>query len=203
MYFRIFYEYTDEIGGDNIQLVTRSVTKALTLEWEMVRKWIVRSVLNGPRYGESNRKVRMGPERMRVGIRSWRKIYIPHLLLVTLFGEGYKKFGRLEQRDFGCGGGGNGGRRVFHIGSQQRIVELLTINKWCAVEVAGEVGRRTCCGRVNVVRVDGGRKLNQVGYVLDESVLNLHCMLENKQLVWLPKPKWDKLNGYVYLKPNN
>ena len=57
--------------------------KALTLEWEMVRKWIIRSVLNGPRHGDSNRIMKMRSKRMRMGIRSWHTIYIPHLLSVV------------------------------------------------------------------------------------------------------------------------
>ena len=30
----------------------------------------------------------------------------------------------------------------------------------------------------------------------------LHVILEKKELVWLPKPKWDKSKGYAFLNPS-
>ena len=188
---------TDAIGGHDLDMVQKELCHGLTMEWEVVRGWLRRSVLNGPRLGESKRIVRMGPERICVGIRSWRKLYIPHLLKVTLFGKDLRCFHQYESMQYGKGGSVK--KKLFHISSQSRLKRLFTINEWCGVEFDGEIGKITCCGRVNVVRMRGTRLLNQIGFVLEETVDKLHVRLENKDLVWLPKPKWDNQSGYIYL----
>ena len=97
--------------------------RSLSLDFELLRKWLRRSVLNGPRKGESNRKVKMGPEGMTVGIRSWRQVNIPHLLRTTLFGRCFKKFGEFEERQYGRGGSVK--KKLFHISSHSRLKTYL------------------------------------------------------------------------------
>ena len=115
----------------------------------------------------------MGPERLKVGIGSWEKVYIPHLLCVAMFGCEHSIFFEFEGREFGSGGR----KKLYHISSQKPIVDLFTVNDWCAVTVGGVVGRKTCCGRVNGIRMSGSRVLNKIGYVLDQSNNLLHVML--------------------------
>ena len=78
------------------------------------------------------------------------------------------------------------------------LIQGLSINKWCALEFDGDVGHRTCCGRVCVRRKVNGKTLSQIGFVVEETVDKVKCRLENKALVWLQKQQ----NGILMLVIN-
>ena len=190
---------TDAIGGKKIDLVGRNLCQALSKDWESVRRILRRATLEGLRGNKRDcvRMLRWGPERMRVGYRSYRHLQMGRLLVMTLFGEDLSHFFQYEMREYGSGKG----RRkwnLFHIASNARLKRLFTINHWCAVDFDGDVGRRTCCGKVVVRRRVGGQMKTQNGFVLAESSDRLRVRLENKALIWLKKPKWDKDVGYIY-----
>ena len=80
----------------------------------------------------------------------------------------------------------------MHIASQSRMASLFTLAEWCAVTFDGDVGVRTCGGRVNVLRRRrcGGDVVTS-GVVLREEGGLLLCGLETNEEMWLPKPDWD------------
>ena len=143
-----------------------------------------------------NSVYKFGPEKVRVGEMVFRKFFINRLMSRVLFGMDFQKFMPHEvmYRD-----DRNRRTSLFHVASQQRMDELFTVEGWSAVTFEGEVGIKTCAGRVNVVRrVPDGRQFNQEGYIrecLEDSVL---VKLADEEEVWLEKPKWDEDNGYVY-----
>ena len=147
------------------------------------------------------RRLNWGPEKLTVGYRSYRMIHIGRLLLLTLFGHNFSIFFGYERREYGKGGKLKW--HLFHIASQICLKRLFTINDWCALEFDGDVGKRTCCGRVAVRRRVNGKYKNQNGFVIAETSTKLKCRLENKALVWLKKPKWKKDVGYQFIRSIN
>lgn len=95
------------------------------------------------------------------------------------------------------------GKKLFHIPSHSQLLSYFTINNWCGLQFVGDAGQRTTCGRVNVVRRRRNRELNQLGFVMDETVDKVLVRLENNALVWLPNPQWDKNIGYQHLNLGN
>lgn len=176
----------EAIGGRKMEIVGRHLCDALTKEWEMTRRVLRRATLQGINGNkrDSVRRLNWGPEKLTVGYRSYRYIHIGRLLLMTLFGGNLLNFFAYERRDYGTG---NSKKKwnLFRIGSYYRIKKLFTINYWCGLEFDGDVGRRTCCGRVAVRRRVGGRMKTQNGFVIEERSDRLRCRLENKSLVWL------------------
>ena len=175
---------TDAIGGKKIDIVGRNLCDALTRDWESARKVLRRATLEGLRGNkrDSVRRLNWGPERLTVGHRSYRNLHMGRLLVMTLFGDDLSNFFQYERREYGSGKG----RRkwnLFHIGSNFRLKRLFTINHWCALDFDGDVGRRTCCGRVVVRRRVDGQMRNQNGFVLEETSDRLRVRLENKRLI--------------------
>ena len=82
----MLHVYTDEIGGTNANMVSRSVCRALTIEFETFRKRMRGGIIKGGK-DESLRTVKFGPESFELGIKTWRQIFMSQLLLWTLFGS--------------------------------------------------------------------------------------------------------------------
>ena len=197
--FLCFISITEAIGGQNEHKVGRNLCDALTRDWEYSRRILRRATLQGlgGNKNDSVRKLNWGPEKLVVGYRSYRNFHMGRLLVMTLFGNDLSNFFQYERREYGSGKG-RMKWNLFHIGSHWRIKKLFTINHWCGLEFDGDVGKRTCCGRVVVKRWSGGRMRTQNGFVMAETTNRLRCCLESKRLVWLNKPKWRKDVGYIY-----
>ena len=160
----------------------------------MVRNKLRGGIIKGPRSGESMRKIKMGPETVSVGVKTYRQIHFGSLLVKILFGVCYEKFGEFEWRKYGKGGGK---KKLFHVCSHDRMATLFCLNGWSGIDFDGDFGVRTCCGRVFVERRRNGKVLGQQGFIIAESPEEVQVKLENHELVWLQKPLWDRRKGYV------
>ena len=175
-------------------MVSRSVCKALTMEFDTFRRRMRNGVIRGPRDGESSRVVRFGPESFELGVKTWRQIFMSPLLMWTLFGNDFCSLHGWEYREVGMG---TGRRKLYHICSQRRLNKLLSLNGWSANAYDGDVGVQTFCGRVYVRRrLEDGSCRHQSGFVMEETERRIQCRLEDTNVVWIDKPKWVKDVGY-------
>ena len=141
---------------------------------------------------DSTQELVFGPERVVLRSQLYRTVTVSPLMVTTLFGKRWNKFevGEVKKR---------GKKTVMvHIASRKRIAEVFTLSERCATEFICDGGVKTCCGKVNVQRVVGNRRRNQLGYILEDLGEEWKVKLENGAVTNLRKPLWNDNDGYRY-----
>ena len=115
-----------------------------------------------------------GKERVRIDSQTYRTFSLSFLLGVSIFGEEYCNFYEYEtiMRTKKL--------ILFHISSQRRMRDLLTVENQYATKHNVRRVKQTCCGKVNMKDTKGR---NILGYILDEIERRWEVILENNRKI--------------------
>ena len=90
---------------------------------------------------------------------------------------------------------------LFHISSQRRMRDLLTMENQYATEHNMKGVKKTCCGKVNMKDTEGK---NILGYILDETARQWKIILENNKQIWINRITYNiEENRYLYTSQRN